>query len=120
VWGKGAALPEDPTRAGGGGGRHPPCQQRPGLQIGDEITFNHPGRVILPGLPESLIAQPTLVWLLENSLGKTQTVEASYLTNGITWKADYVMTLNDKDTKADLAGWVPSTTRAAPPIAMPG
>ena len=78
----------------------------PIYRINNEITFNHPGRVILPGLPESLIAQPTLVWLLENNLGKTQTMEASYLTNGITWKADYVMTLNENDSKADLTGWV--------------
>jgi hypothetical protein len=78
----------------------------PIYRIGNEITFNHPGRVILPGLPESLIAQPTLVWLLENSLAKPQTVEASYLTNGITWRADYVMALNENDSKSDLTGWV--------------
>jgi len=78
----------------------------PIYRIGNEITFNHPGRVILPGLPESLIAQPTLVWLLENNLPKPQTVEASYLTNGITWQADYVMTLNENDSKAGLTGWV--------------
>ncbi len=78
----------------------------PIYRIGNEVTFNHPGRVILPGLPESLIAQPTLVWLLENSLTKPQTVEASYLTNGVTWRADYVLTLNENDSKANLAGWV--------------
>ena len=78
----------------------------PIYRIGNEITFNHPGRVILSGLPESLIAQPTLVWLLENNLPKPQTVEASYLTNGITWQADYVMTLNENDSKAGLTGWV--------------
>jgi hypothetical protein len=78
----------------------------PIYRIGNEITFNHPGRVIFPSLPESLIAQPTLVWLLENNLSKPQTVETSYLTSGITWKADYVMTLNEDDTKSDLSGWV--------------
>ncbi len=35
-----------------------------------------------------------------------QKVEASYLTNGINWRADYVVTLNNKDDKADLSGWV--------------
>jgi hypothetical protein len=33
-------------------------------------------------------------------------VEASYLTGGITWKADYVMVLNAADDRADLTGWV--------------
>ncbi len=35
-----------------------------------------------------------------------QRVEASYLTGGITWKADYVMVLNAADDRADLTGWV--------------
>jgi hypothetical protein len=33
-------------------------------------------------------------------------VEASYLTNNITWRADYVITLNAKDDSAGLSGWV--------------
>lgn len=78
----------------------------PVFKIGNEITFNHPGRIIFPGLPEGLIPKPTLVWLLDNHQAKPQEIEASYLTSGITWRADYVVTLNDNDSKADLAGWV--------------
>ena len=78
----------------------------PIFRIGDEITFGHPGRIIFPGVPDNLISQPTLVWTLDNSLATAQTVETSYLTNGITWQSDYVVTLNDKDAHADLAGWV--------------
>ncbi|MBI5042250.1 MAG: DUF4139 domain-containing protein [Nitrospirae bacterium] len=78
----------------------------PIFKIGDEITFGHPGRVIFPQLPENLISKPTLVWLIENSLSSTQKVEASYLTNGINWRSDYVVTLNDKDDRADILGWV--------------
>jgi hypothetical protein len=78
----------------------------PIFKIGNEITFGHPGRIIFPGVPENLISKPTLVWLLDNSLSSAQKVEASYLTNGINWRADYVLTLNDKDDMADLSGWV--------------
>jgi hypothetical protein len=78
----------------------------PIFRIGDEITFGHPGRIIFPGVPENLISKPTLVWFLENSLSSPQKVEASYLTDGINWRADYVLTLNDKDDMADLSGWV--------------
>lgn len=78
----------------------------PIFKIGDEITFGHPGRIIFPGVPENLISKPTLVWLIDNDLSTNQKVEASYLTNGINWRADYVVTLNDKDDKADLSGWV--------------
>ena len=78
----------------------------PIFRIGDEITFGHPGRIIFPGVPENLISKPTLVWLMENRLESQQSVEASYLTNNINWRADYVVTLNDRDTRADLSGWV--------------
>ena len=79
---------------------------QPIYKIGDEITFGHPGRIIFPGVPENLNAKPTLVWMLENSLPSTQKIEASYLTNGINWRSDYVVTLNDRDDRADLSGWV--------------
>jgi hypothetical protein len=78
----------------------------PVFRIGNDVTFGHPGRILFPGVPESLISKPTLVWLLENSLGEEQMIEASYLTSGITWRADYVVTLNDRDDMADLSGWV--------------
>lgn len=75
-------------------------------QINNEIHINPPGRVILPQVPENLMAKPTLVWLLQASRAGKQKVEASYLTNQINWQADYVAVLNVDDTKADLTGWV--------------
>ncbi|MHB8882212.1 MAG: DUF4139 domain-containing protein [Thermodesulfovibrionales bacterium] len=78
----------------------------PIYRIGDEITFGHPGRVIFPEVPGNLISKPTLVWLLENSLPSPQNIEASYLTNGINWRSDYVVTLNSRDDMIDLSGWV--------------
>lgn len=84
----------------------------PIFKIGDEITFGHPGRIIFPGVPENLISKPTLVWLIENNLSSAQKVEALYLTNGINWRSDYVVTLNDKDDKADLSGWVTIDNRS--------
>jgi hypothetical protein len=76
------------------------------FQIGDKIHIGHSGRVILPRIPENLIPQPTLVWLLDNRLSKPQRLEASYLTSGINWKADYVAVLNKSDAMIDLTGWV--------------
>lgn len=85
---------------------------QPIFKIGDEITFGHPGRIVLPGVPENLNAKPTLVWMLDNGLPSTQKIEATYLTNGINWHSDYVVTLNDKDEKADLSGWVTIDNRS--------
>ena len=78
----------------------------PIYQIDGSIHLGHPGRIILPEIPENLIAKPTLVWLLQNRLARSQIVEASYLTGGISWKADYVFVLNHGDSAGDLSGWV--------------
>ena len=78
----------------------------PIFEINGQIHMGHYGRLVLPSLPENLVAQPTLVWLLRNQATRPQRVEASYLTGGITWKADYVMVIDAADTLSDLTGWV--------------
>ena len=78
----------------------------PVFEINGQIHMGHYGRLVLPSLPENLVSKPTLVWLLRNQTARPQRVEASYLTGGITWKADYVMVLNAADTLSDLTGWV--------------
>jgi hypothetical protein len=63
--------------------------------------------ITFPKLPSGLVTKPTLVWLLHNP-GKAgpQLVEVSYLTGGLSWKADYVATVNETDELVDLTGWV--------------
>jgi len=78
----------------------------PIYEINGEIHMGHPGRVVLPVVPKELIPKPTLVWHLENSSVGNHRVEVSYLTSGITWKADYVVTADAADRMADIAGWV--------------
>ncbi len=78
----------------------------PIFEINGQIHMGQYGRLVLPSIPENLVAQPTLVWLLRNRVAAPHRVEASYLTGGITWKADYVLVLNAGDTASDLTGWV--------------
>ncbi len=75
-------------------------------KIDNEIFVGHPGIKVLPEIPEDLIAKPTLTWLYDNSASKEHNLEVSYLTNNISWKADYVVVLNKDDTSADISGWV--------------
>jgi hypothetical protein len=75
------------------------------LQIGQELTFNYPGRLGFSELPPNLIAKPTLVWLVE-SRAREQSIEVSYLAQSLSWSADYVLVLDEKETRADLVGWV--------------
>ena len=78
----------------------------PIFEINGQIHLGHNGRLVLPSLPENLVAKPTLVWLLRNQTTAPQKVHASYLTGGLNWKADYVMVVDASDTKSDLTGWV--------------
>ncbi|MGH7361980.1 MAG: DUF4139 domain-containing protein, partial [Candidatus Methylomirabilales bacterium] len=84
----------------------------PVYQIDGQIHLNHHGRIILPTLPADLIARPTLVWLLENGRNGRQRVEASYLTGGLNWRADYVLVLDPKEAAGDLTGWVTLDNRS--------
>jgi hypothetical protein len=78
----------------------------PVFDINGQIHMGHHGQVVLPSLPENLVSKPTLMWFLRNAATAAQRIEASYLTGGITWKADYVVILNAADDRADLTGWV--------------
>jgi hypothetical protein len=78
----------------------------PVFEINGQIHLGHGGRLVLPALPDNLVSKPTLLWLLRNESPSAQKIEASYLTGGITWKADYVLVVNAGDTRGDLTGWV--------------
>ena len=75
------------------------------FRIGDQITYGFPGRISFPEVPANLISKPTLLWLL-GTTEKKQKLEVTYLTQGIGWRADYVMNVDEHDQSADLTGWV--------------
>lgn len=61
---------------------------------------------IFPSLPSDFHPEPAFTFLLSNHSSGPQTVEASYLTNGMSWSADYVLAISLAGKLADLAGWV--------------
>lgn len=79
------------------------------LKIGNRIETGLPGRIVYDDVPANLRDRPTLVTQINNKGATDQTVELSYLTGGLGWKADYVAELNDKEDKLDLSGWVTLT-----------
>lgn len=76
------------------------------LRFEDRIETGFPGRLIFDEVPANLRDRPTLVLDLENATEGPQRFELSYLTRGLGWKADYVASLNDDETRFDLNGWV--------------
>ena len=80
-------------------------------RINGQIVINptNIAEIRFPDLPKNLVAVPTLIWDVENRETTAQNVEASYLTAGMNWRADYVLLVNADDTRGDLQGWVTLT-----------
>ena len=59
-----------------------------------------------PELPGGLITRPTLRWTVSSDRAASKDAEVSYLTGGMSWRADYVLVMNQANTRADLDAWV--------------
>ena len=75
----------------------------------DYVTGLGSDHIRFPELPSNLYSRPTLVWRLANRGGARHRVETSYLAGGLSWQADYVLTVGRDDKAADLDGWVTLT-----------
>jgi hypothetical protein len=82
------------------------------LKFADRVETGVPGRLAFDGVPDTLRDQPTLVISLQNPVAGAQNLELSYLTGGLSWRADYVAELNADDDRLDLNGWVTLTNQS--------
>ena len=60
----------------------------------------------LPELPEGLILKPTLQWVIESQKRGSTPVELSYLTDGMSWEAEYILQLSKDDKSGVLSSWI--------------
>lgn len=76
------------------------------LKIGDRIETGVPGRIVYGQVPDNLRDRPTLSILANSKIAGKQTLELSYLSGGLSWKADYVAKLDKDEKHLSLNGWV--------------
>ena len=80
------------------------------LKIGDRIEVLRddgvPTRVIFDKVPETLRARPTLSVNVEAASAGPRQAKLSYLTSGLSWKADYVAMFDEAKSALDLQGWI--------------
>ncbi len=76
------------------------------LKYADRIETGAPGRIAYGAIPANLRDRPTLVVQVESDAAGTRELDLSYLSGGLTWRADYVATLSKDESKLDIAGWV--------------
>lgn len=89
------------------------------LRFGDRVETGIPGRLAFAGVPTDLRDHPTLSMLFKTDApgngyqgGTEQELELSYLTGGLSWKADYVAELAAAEDSIDLNGWVTLTNNS--------
>ena len=58
--------------------------------------------IVFDKIPEDLLTIPSLVWEIKSKKGK-QDIKLNYLTRGISWKSDYILNLDDKNS---LSAWI--------------
>ena len=71
-----------------------------------KLVLNPSGEMSLHEMPEGLVPIPRLVWLVDSTQAGKHDAEISYMTQGLTWRADYVVVLSADDKSVDLTGWV--------------
>ena len=83
------------------------------LKIGDKIEVLRddgiPTRVVFASIPENLRANPTLSMTVDAAEAGPHDVTLSYLTTGMSWKADYVALFDETKGALRLQGWVTLT-----------
>lgn len=75
------------------------------LEIDGQITTEIPGRLVFDALPSGVRTQPTLVASIGTQSAGEVHANLSYLTNGLTWRADYVAEYDAETSTIDLSAW---------------
>jgi hypothetical protein len=90
------------------------------LKIGDRIEVLRddgvPTRVIFDKVPETLRARPTLSVSVEAAGAGSRQAKLSYLTSGLSWKADYVALFDEAKNALDLQGWITLSNTSGTPF----
>ena len=72
------------------------------VQTPEGLSPAKPGEIALTKMPEGLRAHPTLLQDLESPMGGPRDLELAYLTQGLSWSAHYVATLDSNLQHMDL------------------
>ncbi len=70
------------------------------------ILLDPSGEIEVASIPDGLISKPTLLWDLQSESAGDNRVELSYLSKGMSWAADYVLSLDKAGKLGSFKGWV--------------
>jgi hypothetical protein len=87
-------------------------QEEPIIEVGGQLRFGLPGTPIFPDLTAETILKPRLEWLLATDKPGKFSAELSYVSGGMSWKADYNIVAPEKGDMVDIVGWVTMDNRS--------
>jgi hypothetical protein len=89
-----------------------PAQEDPIIEVGGQLRFGLPGTPVFPDLTGETILKPRLEWLISSDKAGKVPAELSYVTGGMSWKADYNIVAPEKGDVVDIVGWVTIDNRS--------
>lgn len=79
---------------------------QPIIEVNGKLQFSLPGTPQFPSLGTDTILKPTFDWELESQARGARTAELSYVSGGMSWKADYNVVAPETGDTMDIVGWV--------------
>jgi len=79
---------------------------QPIIEVDEKLRFNLPGLPLFPSLSDDTILKPTIHWILNTDRKGRLEAELSYVSGGMSWKADYSMLAGADTDELNVIGWV--------------
>jgi len=79
---------------------------QPLIEVNGKLQFTLPGLPLFPALSDDSILKPTLDWTVQTDRAGPLNAELAYITEGMTWKADYNLVSPEVGNALDMVGWV--------------
>lgn len=87
-------------------GRQRQITLEPIIEVDGALQMRLPGEPLFPDLGDDSVLQPTLTWNLFSDKKAKFDAQLSYLTGGMSWKADYNLVLPKEGDTVNLTGWI--------------
>jgi hypothetical protein len=79
---------------------------QPIIEVDGTLQFGLPGQPIFPSLGDDTILKPALTWKINAETGGKVNAELAYITEGLSWLADYNVVEPENGDLLQIVGWV--------------